>query len=248
MLLRIVGVEEEQVAFVREIQRKRDYYDILGYKGALLSKQFARRTKSIYESPSGHESSNGCPEAFVLVSTAFQCLSNEKKEKGISTGNPPDKNQAPGAQEAFVLISKAFQCLSNEKKRKKYDVLGTDVDSIQDVDEDEILKMEGGGSRAPARAVRDGGDVPMAGVAKHSGPDTGSPHTGGEGYGVYGPWLVAKTNCRQATWQKQGGSFQDKPRNGTKEGSGSRFGVLREENEETAVSCCFGLPGGSWGQ
>lgn len=73
---------EEQVAVVREIKRKKDFYEILGVEKTCGSEDVrkAYRKLSLKVHPDKN-SAPGAEEAFKKVSKAFQCLSNEESRK-----------------------------------------------------------------------------------------------------------------------------------------------------------------------
>lgn len=54
-----------------------------------------------------------------------------KAYRKLSLKVHPDKNKAPGAEEAFKAVSKAFQCLSDEESRKRYDLVGSEEELVQ---------------------------------------------------------------------------------------------------------------------
>ncbi|KAJ8548432.1 hypothetical protein K7X08_032535 [Anisodus acutangulus] len=72
----------EQVTIVREIKRKKDYYDILGLeKGCSVEDvRKAYRRLSLKVHPDKNKAP-GAEEAFKMVSKAFQCLSDEESRK-----------------------------------------------------------------------------------------------------------------------------------------------------------------------
>ncbi|RWR83110.1 Chaperone protein dnaJ 49 [Cinnamomum micranthum f. kanehirae] len=54
-----------------------------------------------------------------------------KAYRKLSLKVHPDKNKAPGAEEAFKAVSKAFQCLSDDESRKRYDLVGSEEELVQ---------------------------------------------------------------------------------------------------------------------
>ncbi|MCD9643579.1 hypothetical protein HAX54_031180 [Datura stramonium] len=70
---------EEQVTIVREIKRKKDYYDILGLEKGCSVEDVRKSYRKL--SLKVHPDKNKAPgaeEAFKMVSKAFQCLSDEE--------------------------------------------------------------------------------------------------------------------------------------------------------------------------
>ncbi|KAI4335746.1 hypothetical protein L6164_014358 [Bauhinia variegata] len=73
---------EEQIATVREIRRKKNYYEILGLEKSCTVEDVrkAYRKLSLKVHPDKNKAP-GAEEAFKAVSKAFQCLSNEESRK-----------------------------------------------------------------------------------------------------------------------------------------------------------------------
>lgn len=73
---------EEQVTIVREIKRKKDYYEILGVERSCNVEDIrkAYRKLSLKVHPDKNKAP-GAEEAFKLVSKSFQCLSDEESRK-----------------------------------------------------------------------------------------------------------------------------------------------------------------------
>lgn len=73
---------EEQVTIVREIKRKKDYYEILGLEKSCSVEDVrkAYRKLSLKVHPDKNQAP-GAEEAFKLVSKAFQCLSDEENRR-----------------------------------------------------------------------------------------------------------------------------------------------------------------------
>ncbi|KAK4786121.1 hypothetical protein SAY86_002810 [Trapa natans] len=73
---------EEQVTIVRDIKRKKDYYEILGLEKNCSEDDVkkAYRKLSLKVHPDKNKAP-GAEEAFKIVSRAFQCLSNEESRK-----------------------------------------------------------------------------------------------------------------------------------------------------------------------
>ncbi|KAI5640865.1 hypothetical protein M9H77_00167 [Catharanthus roseus] len=77
-----VAYTEEQVTVVREIKRKKDYYEILGLEKTCSVEDVRKAYRKL--SLKVHPDKNKAPgseEAFKIVSKAFQCLSNEETRK-----------------------------------------------------------------------------------------------------------------------------------------------------------------------
>lgn len=77
-----VGYTEEQVTIVREIKRKKDYYEILGLEKSCSVDDVRKAYRKL--SLKVHPDKNNAPgaeEAFKMVSKAFQCLSDEESRK-----------------------------------------------------------------------------------------------------------------------------------------------------------------------
>lgn len=73
---------EEQISIVREIKRKKDYYEILGVEKSCSVDDVRKAYRKL--SLKVHPDKNNAPgaeEAFKAVSKAFQCLSNEESRK-----------------------------------------------------------------------------------------------------------------------------------------------------------------------
>ncbi|KAJ4844620.1 hypothetical protein Tsubulata_023446 [Turnera subulata] len=73
---------EEQITIVREIKRKKDYYEILGVEKSCSVEDVrkAYRKLSLKVHPDKNKAP-GAEEAFKAVSKAFQCLSNDENRK-----------------------------------------------------------------------------------------------------------------------------------------------------------------------
>lgn len=73
---------EEQVAIVRQLRKKKDYYEILGLERSCSVEDVrkAYRKLSLKVHPDKNKAP-GAEEAFKAVSKAFQCLSNEESRK-----------------------------------------------------------------------------------------------------------------------------------------------------------------------
>lgn len=73
---------EEQVTLIREIKRKKDYYEILGLERNCTAEDVkkAYRKFSLKVHPDKNKAP-GAEEAFKMVSKAFQCLSDEERRK-----------------------------------------------------------------------------------------------------------------------------------------------------------------------
>ncbi|KAG6428374.1 hypothetical protein SASPL_112625 [Salvia splendens] len=73
---------EEQVTIVRDIKRKKDYYEILGVEKSCSGEDVRKAYRKL--SLKVHPDKNTAPgaeEAFKMVSKAFQCLSDEESRK-----------------------------------------------------------------------------------------------------------------------------------------------------------------------
>nr|GLL27257.1 chaperone protein dnaJ 49-like [Ipomoea trifida]GMC95686.1 chaperone protein DnaJ 49-like [Ipomoea batatas] len=78
----VAGYTEEQVTIVREIKRKKDYYEILGLEKSCSVEDVRKAYRKL--SLKVHPDKNKAPgseEAFKMVSKAFQCLSDEENRK-----------------------------------------------------------------------------------------------------------------------------------------------------------------------
>ncbi|KAJ9163114.1 hypothetical protein P3X46_022819 [Hevea brasiliensis] len=73
---------EEQITIMRQIKKKKDYYDILGLEKTCSVEDVrkAYRKLSLKVHPDKNKAP-GAEEAFKAVSKAFQCLSNEESRK-----------------------------------------------------------------------------------------------------------------------------------------------------------------------
>ncbi|KAF3453682.1 hypothetical protein FNV43_RR04123 [Rhamnella rubrinervis] len=73
---------EEQIAIVRQLKKKKDYYEILGLEKSCSVEEVrkAYRKLSLKVHPDKNKAP-GAEEAFKAVSKAFQCLSNEENRK-----------------------------------------------------------------------------------------------------------------------------------------------------------------------
>ncbi|XP_075647701.1 chaperone protein dnaJ 49-like [Castanea sativa] len=89
---------EEQIAIVRQIKKKKDYYDILGVEKSCTVEDVrkAYRKLSLKVHPDKNKAP-GAEEAFKAVSKAFQCLSNEesKRKYDVSGSDEPVYERRP---------------------------------------------------------------------------------------------------------------------------------------------------------
>ncbi|KAL3535848.1 hypothetical protein ACH5RR_004309 [Cinchona calisaya] len=100
---------EEQVTIVREIKRKKDYYEILGLEKSCSVEDVkkAYRKLSLKVHPDKNKAP-GAEEVFKMVSRAFQCLSNEESRKKydlVGSDEPVYETRAnrqgPGGMQGF---------------------------------------------------------------------------------------------------------------------------------------------------
>lgn len=77
-----VAYTEEQISIVREIKKKKDYYEILGLEKSCTVEDVrkAYRKLSLKVHPDKNKAP-GAEESFKAVSKAFQCLSDEESRK-----------------------------------------------------------------------------------------------------------------------------------------------------------------------
>ncbi|KAL8209385.1 hypothetical protein R6Q57_006117 [Mikania cordata] len=76
------SITQEQITIVREIRRKKDYYDVLGLQKSCSVEDVRKAYRKL--SLKVHPDKNKAPgseEAFKKVSKAFQCLSDEENRK-----------------------------------------------------------------------------------------------------------------------------------------------------------------------
>ncbi|KAF2318041.1 hypothetical protein GH714_041370 [Hevea brasiliensis] len=90
---------EEQITIVRQIKKKKDYYDILGLEKTCSVEDVrkAYRKLSLKVHPDKNKAP-GAEEAFKAVSKAFQCLSNEESRRKydlIGSDEPVYERRAP---------------------------------------------------------------------------------------------------------------------------------------------------------
>ncbi|CAA0840395.1 Heat shock protein DnaJ- N-terminal with domain of unknown function (DUF1977 [Striga hermonthica] len=95
------GYTEEQVAVVKAIKRKKDYYEILGLEKSCSAEDIRKAYRKI--SLKVHPDKNQAPgaeEAFKMVSKAFQCLSdadNRKRYNLVGTEEPVYERRGSGS-------------------------------------------------------------------------------------------------------------------------------------------------------
>jgi|UniRef100_A0A2N9IA40 DnaJ family protein B protein 12 len=89
---------EEQITIVRQIKKKKDYYEILGVEKSCTVEDVrkAYRKLSLKVHPDKNKAP-GAEEAFKAVSKAFQCLSNEdsKRKYDVSGSDEPVYERRP---------------------------------------------------------------------------------------------------------------------------------------------------------
>lgn len=91
---------EEQITIVRQLKKKKDYYEILGVERSCSVEDVrkAYRKLSLKVHPDKNKAP-GAEEAFKAVSKAFQCLSNEESRKkyDVSGSDEPvyERRRAP---------------------------------------------------------------------------------------------------------------------------------------------------------
>ncbi|XP_021895211.1 chaperone protein dnaJ 49-like [Carica papaya] len=95
---------EEQIAIVRQIKKKKDYYEILGLEKSCSVEDVRKAYRKL--SLKVHPDKNNAPgaeEAFKSVSKAFQCLSNEESRKkyDISGSDEPVYERRPATRNGF---------------------------------------------------------------------------------------------------------------------------------------------------
>ncbi|KAL9681689.1 hypothetical protein QQ045_013476 [Rhodiola kirilowii] len=83
---------EEQVMLVRQIRKKKDFYEILGVERGCNVEDVrkAYRKLSLKVHPDKNKAP-GAEEAFKLVSKAFQCLSNEESKRKYDVSGPDEQ-------------------------------------------------------------------------------------------------------------------------------------------------------------
>ncbi|KAK6945081.1 DnaJ domain [Dillenia turbinata] len=86
-----VSYTEEQITIVRQIRKKKDYYDILGLEKncSVEDVRKAYRKLSLKVHPDKNKAP-GAEEAFKAVSKAFQCLSDEESRKKYDVVGPDE--------------------------------------------------------------------------------------------------------------------------------------------------------------
>ncbi|KAM1046718.1 hypothetical protein TB2_025712 [Malus domestica] len=131
---------EEQIAMVRQLKKKKDYYEILGVERSCTVEDVrkAYRKLSLKVHPDKNKAP-GAEEAFKSVSKAFQCLSNQESRK---------KYDVMGSDEPVY-----------ERRATKHGAHGFNGFNgfyDADVDAEEIFRnfFFGGGGMAPATQFR----------------------------------------------------------------------------------------------
>lgn len=151
-----VAYTEEQVAVVREIKRKKDYYEILGLEKACSVEDVkkAYRKLSLKVHPDKNKAP-GAEEAFKIVSRSFQCLSDEESRK---------KYDLVGSDEPVY-----------ETRRSRSGMQGFNGFYDADVDAEEIFRNFFFGGMHPAATTQFRGfSFGTGGVGVRMGPDRGS--------------------------------------------------------------------------
>lgn len=151
-----VAYTEEQVVVVREIKRKKDYYEILGLEKACNVEDVkkAYRKLSLKVHPDKNKAP-GAEEAFKMVSRAFQCLSNDEARK---------KYDLVGSDEPVY-----------ETRRSRGGMQGFNGFYDADIDPDEIFRNFFFGGMHPAATTQFRGfSFGTGGVGVRMGPDRGS--------------------------------------------------------------------------
>ncbi|KAI5441297.1 hypothetical protein KIW84_010674 [Lathyrus oleraceus] len=77
-----ISYSQEQISIIREIKRKKNYYDILGLEKSCTVDDVRKSYRKL--SLKVHPDKNKAPgaeDAFKLVSKAFQCLGNEESKR-----------------------------------------------------------------------------------------------------------------------------------------------------------------------
>ncbi|KAJ8753110.1 hypothetical protein K2173_017654 [Erythroxylum novogranatense] len=112
---------EEQLTIVRQINKKKDYYEILGLEKtcSVDDVRKAYRKLSLKVHPDKNNSP-GAEEAFKAVSKAFQCLSNEESRK---------KYELTGSEETVI-----------ERRASRYHTRGFNGGYYEEFDPDEIFR------------------------------------------------------------------------------------------------------------
>lgn len=151
-----VAYTEEQVVVVREIKRKKDYYEILGLEKTCSVEDVkkAYRKLSLKVHPDKNKAP-GAEEAFKIVSRAFQCLSNEESRKNYDL---------VGSDEPVY-----------ETRRSRGGMQGFNGFYDADIDADEIFRNFFFGGMHPVRTAQFRGfSFGTGGVGVRMGPDRGS--------------------------------------------------------------------------
>ncbi|XP_020572481.1 chaperone protein dnaJ 49-like [Phalaenopsis equestris] len=93
---------EEQIAIVREIKKKKDYYEILGLERSCTVEDVrkAYRKLSLKVHPDKNKAP-GAEEAFKAVSKSFQCLSNEESRQRYDVSGSDDPTPVTRHHQAY---------------------------------------------------------------------------------------------------------------------------------------------------
>lgn len=146
---------EEQIAIVRQIKKKKDYYEILGVEKSCTVEDVrkAYRKLSLKVHPDKNKAP-GAEEAFKAVSKAFQCLSNQesKRKYDVSGSDEPVYERRP-ARRAHSFNGGYYEA---------------------DFDAEEIFRNFFFGGMAPTAATQFNGFSFGQGMGHRGGGDNGS--------------------------------------------------------------------------
>ncbi|XP_057967216.1 chaperone protein dnaJ 49-like [Malania oleifera] len=150
-----VAYTEEQITIVRQIKKKKDYYEILGLEKTCTVDDVrkAYRKLSLKVHPDKNKAP-GAEEAFKAVSKAFQCLSNEESRK---------RYDLVGSDEPVL-----------ERRTTRHNPHGYNGFYDAEIDPDEIFRNFFFGGMHPATAQFGG-----FGFGRGTGPRMGDHGSGG---------------------------------------------------------------------